>query len=276
MITPREIQYLLSISKTKSIMESALECNVSQPALTIQLNKIEKTFGFKIFNRQRNNTTPTILGRKVIEKCEQIMKHLLDLEKIDKHDTEIKIGIIPTVSSYLLPKIADNLANSDIKVYFYDLKTEDLLNQLKNGMIDCGIVAYYPELVKLPNLLVKNLYSEDFVFVTHKSVDINVNEGINDDKIILLEEGNCMNISIQEICSSYEKTHRRQHSFSATSVEVIKAMIANNNGYGILPKFSIDQSSAEQYNIKEFKPKKKRDICLISYQELELGRILAI
>lgn len=269
MITPREMQYLLSIHKTKSIVKAAFECNVSQPALTIQLNKIESTFGFKIFHRQRNNTIPTTLGRKIIEKCEQIMQHLIDLENVNQQDVEVKIGIIPTVSSYLLPKITDNLANSNIKIYFYDLKTGEILDRLKNGEIDCGIVAYYPELMKSINLFVRHLYNEDFVFVTHKSIDISIEDGTISNKIILFEEENCMNLSIQEIC----RMHKKKHSFGATSVEVVKAMIANNNGYGILPRFSIDGQNAQQYNIKNFNPRKSRDICLISYQEFQFNEI---
>jgi len=260
MITQREMEYLVSIYKTKSILKASIESNVSQPAMTMQLNKIEAMIGIKIFNRERNNTTPTPIGRKIIEKCQEIMIHFKDLEKIaaNAKNIEVKIGIIPTISPYLLPKIASKISsNSKIKTYFYELKTDDIIQQLKNGTIDCGIIASYPDVIKF-DFNVQNLYQEELVFASPKKSNIDLESAIKENKIILLEDGNCINISITEICKRVNK-----NTFSATSIEVVKAMIESGNYCGILPKYSLD-SMNQKFKIMSIENKKYRQISLIS------------
>ncbi|QED23843.1 LysR family transcriptional regulator [Candidatus Deianiraea vastatrix] len=272
MLNPREMEYIISINKTKSIVKSAMECSVSQPALTMQLAKIENYFGFPIFYRQRSNITPTPLGRKVIAKCEEIMEKMRHLENISNESKEIKVGIIPTVSPYFLPKIAHNLVKNDLKLYFYDLKTNEIIEKLQNGEIDCGIVANYPELISADKFKITSLYRERFLFVSHFDESITPEQAISLQKVILLEDGNCANLSIREIC----KMQKQKHSFAATSIEVVKAMIANKNGYGILPEFSIFNHELEKYRITKLDQQKTREISLISQKFFDQAKILEL
>jgi LysR family hydrogen peroxide-inducible transcriptional activator len=258
MFSIREVEYVLTIAKTGSISKAAVLCNVSQPALSKQIAKLEVVLGFQIFERERNKNIPTNKGRELLENFEQIFVQYKKIKNINHNQEELRIGIIPTVAPYLLPKIVKNLATLKRQFYFFEQKTETALQSLQNGDLDLVILAFYPKIIP-ENLLYKKLYREEFFFTTHKSVNISVEEGVNSDKIILLEEGNCINESIEGICN----IHQEKNTFAATSIEVVKAMIAINNGYGILPKLALGNSlenDQKNFNIKPFTPKKYREI----------------
>jgi LysR family hydrogen peroxide-inducible transcriptional activator len=258
MFSIREVEYVLAIAKTGSISKAAAACNVSQPALSKQINKLESVLGFAIFERERNKNIPTNKGRELLENFEQIFSGYKKIKNINKSQEELKIGIIPTIAPYLLPKIVKNLSALKKRFYFFEQKTEVALQALQKGDLDLVILAFYPKIISknlAQNLLYKKLYREEFFFTTHKSVNISVGEGIDSDKIILLEEGNCINESIEGICN----IHQEKNTFAATSIEVVKAMIAINNGYGILPKLALENDQ-KNFNIKPFKPAKYREI----------------
>ncbi len=258
MFSIREVEYVLTIAKTGSISRAALACNVSQPALSKQIAKLESVLGFQIFERERNKNIPTNKGRELIENFEEIFGKYKKIKNINRNQEELKIGIIPTIAPYLLPKIVKNLSALKRQFYFFEQKTETALQALQNGDLDLVILAFYPKIIPT-NLLYKKLFREEFFFTTHKSVNISVSEGIKSDKVILLEEGNCINESIEGICNiQHEKS-----TFAATSIEVVKAMVAINNGYGILPKLAFGnglENGKKIFNIKPFKPAKYREI----------------
>jgi LysR family hydrogen peroxide-inducible transcriptional activator len=254
MFSIREVGYVLAIAKTGSISKAAAACNVSQPALSKQINKLESVLGFAIFERERNKNIPTNKGRELLENFEQIFAGYKKIKNINKSQEDLRIGIIPTIAPYLLPRIVKNLSALKKQFYFFEQKTETALKALQDGDLDLVILAFYPKIIP-ENLLYKKLYREEFFFATHKSVNASVNEGVNSDKIILLEEGNCINESIEGICN----IHQEKNAFAATSIEVVKAMIAINNGYGILPELALI-TDKKLFNIKSFKPAKYREI----------------
>ncbi len=255
MFSIREVEYVLAINKYKSISKAAKICNVSQPALSIQINKLEDVLGFKIFERAKNNFILSPKGRQLIQLFEEIFARYKKVKLIGETKAQIKIGIIPTISPYLLPKIAKKLAKLDYKIYFFEHKTSESLKLLEEGELDFVVLAYYPKIIP-QDYIYKKLFDEEFFFTTAKNTHISIEKGLNSEKIILLEEGNCINESIEGIC----QISPNKSSFAATSIEVVKAMIAGNNGYGILPKLSLNNN--DNFNVKAFNPPKYRQIGL--------------
>jgi LysR family hydrogen peroxide-inducible transcriptional activator len=257
MFSIREVEYVLAVAESKSISLAAKQCFVSQPALTMQLNKLEDQLGFKIFEREKSNNIPTAKGRELIEHFKEIAARHQKIKQINHNKNSLKIGIIPTIAPYLLPRIVKNLSQLPQQFYFLEQQTETALHNLLEGNLDFVILAFYPKIIPA-DLLYKKLYDEEFFFVTHKSESVSINEGIKSDKMMLLEEGNCINKSIEGICH----INKNNHAFSATSIEVVKAMIAINNGYGILPRLSLESftEAREDFKIKPFSPKKYREI----------------
>lgn len=257
MFSIREVEYVLAIADHKSISKAAAVCNVSQPALTMQLNSLENRLGFEIFERARNGNVPTPKGRELILHFEEIFSEYKKIKNINNSEAELKVGIIPTIAPYLLPRMIKFLPLLHKQIYFFEQKTEIALKNLQEGNLDLVILAFYPKIIP-QDLHYKKLYEEEFYFVTHKSESVSIKDGLKSDKIILLEEGNCINESIEGICEIY----KNKNAFSATSIEVVKAMIAINNGYGILPRLSLEsfEDVRKHFKIKPFTPKKYREI----------------
>lgn len=256
MFSIREVEYVLKVAQTKSISGAAKLCNVSQPALTMQLNKLEDHLGFKIFERSKNNNIATPKGRELLVCYQEILLQYQKIRQINQSQDQLRLGIIPTVAPYLLPKVIKYLSSLQKQFYFFEQQTELALNNLQNGDLDLVILAFYPQIIP-GDLIYKKLYNEELFFVTNKSVNVSAAEGVKSDKVILLAEGNCINKSISGICQMKKLVN--DNDFSATSIEVVKAMIATNNGYGILPKLTLG-ADIKNFNVKSFKPGKYREV----------------
>jgi LysR family transcriptional regulator, hydrogen peroxide-inducible genes activator len=265
----RDFEYLIAVDELKSFSGASKKCFISQPALSQQVKKIENQLGFNIFERDKKSIITTVKGAEVIKYAKYIANYYSKINQIGNSEISIKIALIPTICPYLLPLIVDKLHKKlpDIKFYFLELKTEDLIKKLKAGEVDIGIVAYFYDLID-DKLDYAKLYDEEFLLVLPKKSELTQSDFpkiIEDKKLILLEEGNCMSDNIKEICSVYN-----QNSFSdfyATSIETVKSMIRINNGAALLPKLSC--KNEDNLKILSFEPKKLREVGMLSRKSFD-------
>ncbi|MFT6333013.1 MAG: LysR family hydrogen peroxide-inducible transcriptional activator [Lentimonas sp.] len=266
MMNIRDFEYLIATHELKSFSGAAKKCFISQPALSQQIKKIEDQLGFNIFERDRKNMITTREGEKVIQYSRDIIHLHSQIKNISNTQISLKIGLIPTICPYLLPLIVDEMHKKfpDIKFYFLELKTEDLLEKLKMGEIDVGIIAYFTNLLDDKTSYLK-LYDEEFLLTLPKESKLTEKDFpkiMNDKKLILLEEGNCMSDNIKEICSIYDKNSQNNFSdFYATNIETVKNMVRISNGAALLPKLSCLNDN----NLKtlSFTPKKSREVGMV-------------
>jgi LysR family hydrogen peroxide-inducible transcriptional activator len=145
----RDFEYLIAIDELKSFQKAAKKCFISQPALSQQIRKIENQLGFEIFERNRKGAITTDKGSKVIKHAKSIISSFAEIKETGSNMSRLKIALIPTICSYLLPHIVEkfkkNLPNT--KIFFIEEKTETLLKKLKDGEIDIGIIAYFDGLI---------------------------------------------------------------------------------------------------------------------------------
>ena len=260
----RDFDYLIAIDELKSFSAAANRCFVSQPALSQQIAKIEDQLGYQIFERDRKAMITTEKGKEVIRNAKLIMNYYREIKEIGKRQSEIRIALIPTICPYLLPLVVENLNKElpEIKFYFLELKTDEVIKKLKSGEIDLGIVAYFPNLFD-DKLLYTKLYDEEFFLALPKDSHFTQNdfsEIIAQKQLILLEEGNCMSENVKDICDLY--TQNSFSDFYATNIETVKNMIKINNGAALLPELSCQ--AEEKLKILAFNPKKFREIGMIS------------
>jgi LysR family hydrogen peroxide-inducible transcriptional activator len=259
----RDFEYLIAVDELRSFSKASKKCFISQPALSQQIKKIEEQLGFHIFERDKKNTITTSKGGKVIRQAKHIISSYSKIQNINNSEISIKIALIPTICPYLLPLIVDKLHQElpNIRFYFLELKTDELMKKLQAGEIDIGVLAYFEDLID-NKLNYSKLYDEEFLLALPKNSKLTQNDFpkiIEEKKLILLEEGNCMSDNIKEICSIYH-----QNSFSdfyATNIETVKNMVRINNGAALLPKLSCLDSD----NLKTlpFSPKKLREVGLV-------------
>lgn len=270
----RDFKYLVAIDELKSFLLASKKCFVSQPALSQQIKKIENELGFNIFERDRKSVITSNQGKEVIKYAQQILNLYQKLKSIDEQDINIKIGLIPTICPYLLPQIVNKLHDSlpHIKFYFLELKTEQLIEKLKKGEIDMGIIAYFPDLMN-DKLSYNKLYDEEFFLTLPQNSNLTSDdfpEILSQGKLILLEEGNCISENIKDICSLYKQ--KSFSNFYATNIETVKNMVKIGNGIALLPKLSL----LNEANLKiiPFKEKKSREVGLLSRKNFTKNDLL--
>ncbi len=148
-MTITQLEYIVAVDTYRSFVLAAEKCFVTQPTLSMQVQKLEDTLGVKLFDRSKQPVSPTEIGVEIIAQArillaesEKIREIITDRQK--ELSGELKVGIIPTVSPYILPKILAWLYRRNIpqvKLIVWEQTTEQIIQQLKLGTIDCGIIS---------------------------------------------------------------------------------------------------------------------------------------
>ena len=248
-MTLTQIEYVLAIAEEGSFVDAAKKRFVTQPALTTQVKNLEEELGVMIFDRTKKPIQPTIIGKQIIDQAKEVInqsRKLPDLVKeyqqVEKGD--ISIGIIPTISPYLVPLFINNFSedNKDITISVEEEITEEIINKLKNGQLDAGIIATPIEatgIVSIP------LYYEKFyAYVSRANPEyakpiVNISE-LNVDDIWLLKEGNCFRNQVINICKkSNNQPFRDSFRFESHSITSLKRIVEVKNGMTLIPELSL-------------------------------------
>jgi LysR family hydrogen peroxide-inducible transcriptional activator len=259
----RDFEYIIAVDELKSFIKASKRCFVSQPALSMQIQKVEDVLGVKIFERTRKSIITTKEGEKVIEYARIILQNFEVIKSIKNDAKNLRIGIIYTISPYLIPKIISSVEKhlNDISITFTEGKTKDLILDLNQGKID-GIIIASSEFCNpkktIPGSNVETipLYKEKFFLATPKTYKLNSNflqkndlkEIIKKENFILLEEGHCMAGNVEEICSHHNiKIRGEKTTVFTTSIEAIKQIIRQGDGISILPMLSLRDDDGINY-----------------------------
>src|SRR6185312_6671279 len=208
-MTITQLEYVVAVATYKSFVAAAEKCFVTQPTLSMQIQKLEDTLGVKIFDRSKQPVTPTEIGIDIISQARILLAESEKIKEIisDRQKDlsgELKVGIIPTVSPYILPKILSGFIEKypQVKLIVWEQTTEQIIQQLKLGMIDCGILStplHENSLTEIP------VFYENFVAYTSKNSKLYKKKNVNPDdidieEIWLLNEGHCMREQVLNIC----------------------------------------------------------------------------
>lgn len=274
----RDFEYLITIDELKNFQNAANKCYVSQPALSQQIKKIEEQLGLNIFERDKKGVITTAKGKEIIKYAKDIILTYSKIKNIAGDEEVLKIALIPTICPYLLPLIAKNL-NKDfpnVRFFFLEEKTENLMTKLKSGEIDLGIIAHFDNLIDDKTIYHK-LYDEEFLLALNKKSKLGEKDFpkiMAQKQLILLEEGNCISDNIKEICSIYSQNS--YSDFYATNIETVKNMIKVNNGAALLPKLSCLKE--KDLKLISFKEKKYREVGMVfrnSFSSKDLAKKIA-
>jgi len=264
----RDLEYLVALSDHLHFGKAAEACFVSQPALSMQIKKLEETLGTTLLERTNKSVLFTDIGIAITERARDILnqiEEMQDLAKLakDPHAGELKIGIIPTLAPYLLPLIIPSLSKKFPKISFYliEEQTAALIDKLKIGRLDAAFLA----LPVIDSSLTSSLlFEEEFLLAvpsTHplanrKSIKQN---DLDNQNIMLLEEGHCMRGQTLTFCHKMNASETQ--NFRATSLETLRHMVAAGNGITLIPKLAHHRSDSISY-IPFSSPKPTRTIGL--------------
>jgi len=276
----QQLEYIVTLDQYRHFAAAAKKCFVTQPTLSMMVQKLEQELGVLIFDRSKKPITPTIQGRKIIEQAKVILNqksHLLEIIKQEKESIsgEIKIGIIPTLSPYLVPLFLKELTQKCplLQLRIEEINTEDIIKKLKTGQLDVGLLATP---LNASNIIELPLFYENFFIYTNKT-EKNIQESlspeqIDPDQLLLLEEGHCLRSQVLNLCQ-FQRKQDAGFSFKSGSLETLKRLVETNQGITILPELAIKW--VDKKRVIPFKsPAPQREISLVTHQSFIKERIL--
>ncbi|MES2588525.1 MAG: LysR family transcriptional regulator [Bacteroidota bacterium] len=253
-ISQQQILYILTLNEFKNFGKAAEVCFVTQPTLSMQIKKAEESLGFQIFNRKRNPLELTVYGKKLIPIISDMQAEYKKISRLSQENQgkiveEIKIGIIPTVATYLVPKLFENknLFSKNVKWAIIELKSEDLLEQIRLKKIDFGIMAG-PLLEE--NLMITSLYNEEILIYTKNTKSKNniSTEDLKTSHPWLLNSGNCLRTQMMHFCQ-IEKEQENDWNYEGGNLHMLLQMVDNHGGYTLIPEFYFKQYKINSKNI---------------------------
>ena len=287
-MTFTQLEYIVALDTHRHFADAAEQCYVTQPTLSMQINKLETELGVKIFDRSKQPVLPTVAGVEIIEKARKLLADRDELleaihSKKGVVKGELRIGIIPTLAPYLLPLFVQSLTKRfpDLKVKISELTTQMLINHLREGRIDAGIlvtplqeagiaedVLFYEELVAYVS---KNNSAYKKQYVLSKDID--------PDKLWLLEEGHCFRSQIVNLCELRRKTKGGGNfEYEAGSIETLRRMVDLHDGITILPELAtIDMTAKQQLNLRYFKsPAPMREVSMVVHRHFVKKKLIEV
>ena len=257
MITLKQLTYALAIAKSRHFKKAAEACGVSQSALSTAMSELEGHLGFQVFERDNKKVLITPLGEQVLEKARAIKLNVDDLYLLGKSQQEplcypMKIGTIPTIGPYLLPKVLPELRHRypNFKLSIIEEQSHVLVEKVRSGEIDTAILA-------LPfahlGLHAFEFWEEDFYIIAHTDdvksgqTEISGSE-LRTSDLLLLKDGHCLKDHALSACKLPPTDV--DNSLAGTSLNTLVQMVAGHMGMTLVPQMALDQMLHENSDLK--------------------------
>lgn len=280
-MTITQLQYVLAVAEHKNFTLAAEKCFVTQPTLSMQIQKIEEELGIQIFDRTKKPIQLTEIGQKIVNQSKNIVNEANRIQDIVDQQKgfiggEFRLGIIPTVMPTLLPMFLNNFIKKYPKVNLIieELNTDEIIVKLKNGHLDAAIAATPLEEEKIKEVV---LFYEPFVAYIPEShsnfekKEIEVSD-LNLDEILLLQDGHCFRDGILNLCKNNPgNSDKFNFHIESGSFETLIKLADEGLGTTLLPYLhTLDLKEKDKAKLKHFNdPKPAREVSLI-YPKNEL------
>lgn len=276
-MTLTQLEYIVAVDTHRHFVLAAEACFITQPTLSMQIQKLEDELGVKLFDRTKQPVIPTEIGAGIIAQARVILREAGMVQEMinDQKDImtgEIRIGIIPTLAPYLLPSLFKQMQEKypQLNLVVKETITEEMIHELKNNRLDCGL-AVTP--LKDPSIREHVLFYEElFVYVSKKNALYNkkyvLADEIDPDQLWLLEEGHCFRSQILNLCE-LRKRSDLHFTYETGNIETLKRMVDKSNGITILPELAVMEFSKPQLRfVKRLKePCPAREVSLVTHRD---------
>ncbi len=241
-MTLNELKYVVAVAQERNFRRAAERCFVSQPALSIAIQKLEEELGVQIFERSKTEITLTVVGNQIIEQAQRVLEETNKVKLVASEGNDpligpIRLGVIFTVGPYLLPKIIPILKKLAPKMPL-DIEeglTANIEQHLRNGHLDVAILALPFD---APNIITEPLYDEAFKIVVsnnHPWAQMKSlrSSALSKENVLLLDSGHCFSNQVTEFCP--ELSRQSQNTVQGNSLETIRNMVASGLGITVMP-----------------------------------------
>jgi len=258
----RDLQYLVALAETRHFGRAAQRCHVSQPTLSAQLKKLEEYLGVALIERRPRRVGLTPAGEAVVERARRMLRDADDIRALarasqDPLGGELKLGLIPTLGPYLLPRIAPRITRAlpKLQLMLHEYQTAPLIERVLQGELDLAILALPAD---TKGLITRSLFAEAFLVAMPERHRLTARKRLKPadlagERLLLLEEGHCLRDQALEGCA---RVGTEEHSFRATSLETLRQMVAAGLGITLLPRLAAEGpfASARGLVVRPFSP----------------------
>ena len=242
----RQLQYAVAVAELLSFRKAAESCHVSQPSLSAQLAQLEDALGVRLFERDRRRVLVTEAGREIVERARRILRDTTDLVELARRAADplagtLRIGVIPTISPYLLPLATRALRSAypRLTVHWIEEKTDTLVEQLDAGALDAALLALEADIGDVEHAVVGH---DPFVLATPKGHPLGTKSTparaseLGGAGVLLLDDGHCFRDQAWAFCAGAEAN---ELEFRATSLSTLAQMVAGGAGITLLPELAV-------------------------------------
>ncbi len=282
-----QLEYLVALDRLRHFAKAATQCHITQPSLSMQVQKLEEELGVQIFIRT-NPVTTTETGQIVIEQAKKILSEARTMHQLIHQEKNIvagtlKIGIIPTLAPYLLPQFIQTFIRQypQVHISINEQTTEHIIRHLKNGTLDAGILATPLNTAELKEMF---LFNEEFVAYVSRHDKLFTKKyllpgDIDVHRMWLLEEGHCLRSQVMNLCTLQKDASIEKHfDYAAGSIETLKRFVEKNGGITLLPELATyDMTKTKRNMLRYFKsPAPVREISLVTLKSFTKTRLIGI
>ncbi|MDD2474284.1 MAG: LysR substrate-binding domain-containing protein [Dysgonamonadaceae bacterium] len=285
----QQLEYIVAVDNNRHFSKAAEASFVTQPTLSMMIQKLEDELGVKIFDRTKSPIEPTEVGRKIIDQARVSIAqihHIKEIVEEEKGETKgvFHLAIIPTVSPYLLPKLMQTHReqNTDIRLVINEMTTNQILSGLANGTVDGGILATPLHDDRMKERPV--YYEKFFGYISPNERFLHAKQYLEESdlsgaKLWLLDEVHCFRTQILNLCNLKKRNVvSSAFTYEAGSIETLINIVDNNNGITVIPEMALDHLTEKQrMNVRFFKNDKHvREISLITRKDFVRERFIDI
>ncbi len=253
----QQLEYIIAVDNYRHFAKAAEASFVTQPTLSMMIQKLEDELDVKIFDRSQLPVQPTPIGVQIINQARVIVSQVKQVKEIIQEERGViqgvfRLGIIPTISPYLLPKLMKlhNENGYDIVFSIEELTTGQIIEKLQNGSLDGAILATPLQNDKIVEYPI--YYEKFYAYVSPQETSLYAKKELEEDdlnvnRLWLLEEVHCFRSQILKICNARRrKSSHSLFSYEAGSIDTLINIVDNNSGLTIIPEMALERLSEEQ------------------------------
>jgi LysR family hydrogen peroxide-inducible transcriptional activator len=280
-VTLRQLRYFDALARHGHFGRAAEACAISQPALSMQIKEMEEALGGVLLERSARQVALTKFGEELLTRVRDILRSVDELGDFarasrDRLAGRLRVGMIPTIAPYLLPKVIENLArlHPELDIHVRETLTPRLIKEVAEGRLDTAIVALP---VSEPSLTEIALFKETFLLVRpgeQEGMPVPSRENLREMKLLLLEEGHCFRDQALSFCNMQAPP---REVLDASSLSTLVQMVGAGIGVTLIPEMAVAvETRSASVSVARFKnPQPSRTIGMVWRKSSPLARQLA-
>lgn len=286
MMTLTQLEYIVAVEKFRNFRKAAKSCFVTQPTLSMQIQKLEDQLGVLLFDRSSQPIQATPIGAKILDQARVVLSQaalIAELIQTEKEQVEgdLRLAIIPTLAPYLLPLFLDDFAKRypKVRLFVEESKTDDIVVALQKNQIDAGLLVTP---LGEESLVEHALFREPFYVYAAKNSELAKHtevrdKDLRDDELLLLAEGHCMREQVLRVCRDRRKNAPlgAHLQFESGSIETLCHLVEKGLGYTVIPHLAITWQGTRMGKVVPFaEPRPSREVSLVVHRSFVRGSIL--